>query len=300
MLSLWRFCRAHPLLAVGLALVGLLALLALAAPALAPHSPVAQHPDGLDDDGLPLPPSRRFPLGTDSLGRDVLSRVLFGARVSLLVGACSVLVAGAVGVVVGLYAGYLGGWVDEVLMRLTDVLMAVPALLLAMALAGLLRGGRTVQLPGLPAVTFGPGLVTMLLVIAAVTWTGMARVVRGQVLSLRERPFVEAARALGFSTTRIVWRHLFPCVFPVVLVLSAMNTAAAISLEAGLSYLGIGVPPPTPTWGKMISDGQEYLTVAPWLVLPPGVAIVAAVLGLYLVGQGLQDALDPHRVVREP
>src|SRR4051812_29806333 len=204
MLALWRFTRARPLLAVGLGLVGLLALLALAAPALAPYPPTAQHDDGLDDDGLPRPPSRRFPLGTDSLGRDVLSRVLFGARVSLLVGACSVLVAGAVGVVVGLYAGYLGGWVDEVLMRLTDVLMAVPALLLAMALAGLLRDGRTIPLFwGLPPITFGPGLVTMLLVIAAVTWTGIARVVRGQVLSLRERPFVEAARALGFGPTRI-------------------------------------------------------------------------------------------------
>jgi ABC-type dipeptide/oligopeptide/nickel transport system permease subunit len=275
----------RPLLTAGLALVGTLALLGVAAPWIAPHPPDVQHTDGLDDDGLPRPPSARFPFGTDSLGRDVFTRVLYGARVSLLVATCSVLAAGLIGVVVGLHAGYLGGWADALLMRVTDVFLAVPALLLAMAIVGLLGAG-------------GRGLVSLLLVLAAVSWTAIARVVRGQVLSLRERPFIEAARALGYSTPRIVWRHLFPNVLPVVLVLCAMNTAGAIGLEAGLSYLGLGVPPPTPTWGGMIGDGQAYLTVAPWLVVPPGVAVVLAVLGFYLVGQGLQDEFDPFRQVR--
>ncbi len=275
----------RPLLTAGLAVVGTLTLLAVAAPWIAPHAPDVQHADGLDDDGLPLAPSRRFPLGTDSLGRDVLTRVLFGARVSLLVGACSVLAAGAVGTLVGLYAGYLGGLADAVLMRVTDVFLAVPALLLAMAVVGLLGASSR-------------GLVPLLIVLAAVSWTAVARVVRGQVLSLRERPFIEAARALGYSATRIIWRHLLPNVLPVVLVLCAMNTAGAIGLEAGLSYLGIGVPPPTPSWGAMIDDGTRYLTVAPWLVVPPGVAVVLAVLGFYLVGQGLQDEFDPFRQVR--
>jgi peptide/nickel transport system permease protein len=292
--------RRHPTLATGLVLVALLVLVAVFAPWLAPHPPNRQYADGLDENGLPLPSSSRFLLGTDSLGRDLLSRVLHGTRISLVVGVASVLAATVVGLLVGLHAGYFGGWVDIVLMRLTDVMMAVPALLFAMALAGLLGVGRTIELPaGLPALKLERGLVSILLVIAAVSWTSTARVVRGQVLSLRERPFVEAARALGFAPLRILWRHIFPNVLPVVLVLGAMNTAGAIGLEAGLSYLGIGVPPPAPSWGTMISDAQPYLVLAPWLVWPPGVAVVLAVLAFTLLGQGLQDVLDPHRTGRQ-
>ena len=298
---LWRKAFANPLVVSGAVLVGLLVLLAAVAPLIAPYDrAVKQYEKGLDDDGMPMPPSSRFLLGTDSLGRDMLIRVLYGSRISLTVGVAAVLAAVAVGLVIGMYAGYYGGWVDMVLMRLTDVMMAVPALLLALALAGLIQEARPISLylPGVAAPLFEykpvKGLVSILLVIGVVSWTGIARVVRGQVLALKERAFVEAARAIGCSDTRILWLHLLPNVLPAIIVLSAMSTAGTIALEAGLGYLGVGVPPPAPSWGTMISDGQAYLTVAPWLVLAPGVAIVLAVLGFNLLGQGLQDVLDPY------
>ena len=300
---LWRHALANPLVLSGAVLVGLLVLLASSAHFIAPHSSDEQFPDGLDADGMPAPPSAKFPLGADSLGRDVLSRVLFGSQISLTVGVAAMLAAVAVGVVVGLYAGYYPGWVDIILMRLTDVMMAIPALLLALALAGLIQVGRTVAFPPWSAHPFleyrlQRGLVSILLVIGVVSWTGIARVVRGQVLALKERAFVEAARAIGCSDTRILWRHLLPNVLPAIIVLAAMSTAGTIALEAGLGYLGVGVPPPAPSWGTMISDGQAYLTVAPWLVLAPGAAIVLAVLGFSVLGQGLQDVLDPYHKKR--
>jgi peptide/nickel transport system permease protein len=290
---LWRLPLRHSLLTTGLILVGALVLAAALAPVLARHSPTEQNFDGIDADGLPMPPSAKYLLGTDSMGRDVLSRVLFGARISLLVGIFSVLMAAAIGVVIGLYAGYYGGWVDMVLMRFTDIMMAVPALLLAMCLSGLLGLGREIDVGGFH-VKLERGLYSILFVVAIVSWTAIARVVRGQVLSLKERPFIEAAHALGYTSSRILWGHIFPNVIPVVLVLTALGTAGAIGLEAGLSYLGLGVPQPQPSWGTMISDGQAYLTAAPLLVLAPGLAVVLAVLGFNLIAQGLQDALDPR------
>jgi peptide/nickel transport system permease protein len=300
---LWRKALGNTLVRSGVILVGLLILFALLAPLLAPYErAVNQYPEGLSADGMPLSPSRSFLLGTDDLGRDVLIRLLYGSRISLTVGLAAMLAAVAFGVVIGLYSGYYGGWVDVVLMRFTDIMMAVPALLLAMALTGLMKGGvgRTLalHLPGLSAplfeFKFERGLLGILLVISVVSWTGVARVVRGQVLALKERAFVEAARAIGCSNTRILWRHLLPNVLPAIIVLSAMSTAGTIGLEAGLGYLGLGVPPPAPSWGTMISDGLPYFTVAPWLVLAPGIAIVLAVLGFNLLGQGLQDVLDPY------
>ena len=300
----WRRALANPLLVSGLALVGLLFLVALAAFAVPYDRVVKQYDQGLDQDGMPLPPSWKFPLGTDSLGRDVLSRVLYGSQISLTVGAAAVLVAVAIGVVIGLYAGYYGGWVDVVLMRFTDVMMAVPALLLALAMAGLIQTGTTINVPPwsshpLWKIPFEKGIWSILLVIGVVSWTGIARVVRGQALALKERAFVEAARAIGCSNTRILWLHILPNVLPAIIVLSAMSTAGAIALEAGLGYLGVGVPPPAPSWGTMISDGQPYFTVAPTLVLAPGVAVVLAVLGFNLLGQGLQDVLDPYQKRRQ-
>ncbi len=302
----WRRALSSPLLVAGAVLVGLLILLALAAPLIAPYErAVKQYDRGLDQDGMPLPPSFQFPLGTDSLGRDMLIRVLYGSRISLTVGVAAVLAAVVIGVAIGLYAGYYGGWVDVVLMRFTDVMMAVPALLLALALAGLIQEARPISLtlPGMASPLFNyrfeQGLVSILLVIGVVSWTGIARVVRGQVLALKERAFVEAARAIGCSHTRILWLHILPNVLPAIIVLSAMRTAGTIALEAGLGYLGVGVPPPAPSWGTMISDGQAYLTVAPWLVLAPGAAIVLAVLGFNLLGQGLQDVLDPYQKRRQ-
>jgi peptide/nickel transport system permease protein len=300
---LWRKALGNTLVRSGTLLVGLLILFSQLTPLLAPYTrAVTQYPGGLNADGMPLPPSSSFLLGTDDLGRDVLVRLLYGSRISLPVGIAAMLAAVAFGIVIGLYSGYYGGWVDVVLMRFTDIMMAVPALLLAMALTGLMKGGvgRTVSLslPGLSAplfeFKFERGMLGIILVIAIVSWTGIARVVRGQMLALKERAFVEAARAIGCSNTRILWRHLMPNVLPAIIVLCAMSTAGAIGLEAGLSYLGLGVPPPAPSWGTMISDGLPYFTVAPWLVLAPGFAIVLAVLGFNLLGQGLQDVLDPY------
>ncbi len=295
-----REVLANRLVLAGMAIVLLISAAGTFAPAVSPENPNTQFDEGLDADGMPLAPSARFWLGTDSLGRDVLSRVLHGARISLTVGMVAVLTATFIGLVVGLLAGYFGGWIDTVLMRFTDIMMTIPALLLAIAFAGLMDG-RIVHLH--PAslewhgldIRLERGLVSVFLIIGIVSWTRIARVVRGQVLTLNEREFVLAARASGCSDTRIIVRHVLPNVLPAIIVLAAMSTAGTILLEAGLSYLGIGVPPPAPSWGGMISDGQPYLLVAPWLVLPPGIAVVAAVVGFNLLGQGLQDVLDPHQ-----
>ncbi len=291
---------ANRLLLAGLVLVALLCGVGLLAPLLAPHDPDTQFNRGLDRHGMPLAPSRRYVLGTDQLGRDVLSRTLFGARISLSVGLVAMLTALGVGVSIGLAAGFYGRTVDGALMRFTDVMLTIPALLLAIAFAGLMDG-RVLHLhpTGFPAhlldVKLERGMLSVLLVIGLVTWTTIARVVRAQVLSLREREFITAARSAGAGVRRILWRHVLPNVLPAILVLASMTTAATIGLEAGLSYLGVGVPPPAPSWGSMIAEGQAYLLVAPWLVLPPGLAVILAVVGFNLLGQGLQDTLDPFR-----
>jgi ABC-type dipeptide/oligopeptide/nickel transport system permease subunit len=292
--------RANPLVIAGLVVLAPLVLVAVLAPLVAPHDPNQQFREGLSPEGMPVPPCAQFLLGSDSLGRDVLSRVLFGARISLTVGAIAMLTALLVGGAVGLLAGYFGRATDTVLMRLTDMTMTIPALLLAIAFAGLMDGRKIHLHPhSLPwhwlDLELRRGIVSVLLVIGLVSWTGIARVVRGVVLSLKEREFVEAARAVGCSHWRIIGRHILPNALPSIIVVAVMGTAGTIALEAGLSYLGIGVPPPAPSWGGMISDGQPYLLVAPWLVLPPGLAVVLAVVGFNLLGQGLQDVLDPHQ-----
>jgi peptide/nickel transport system permease protein len=289
----WRAVLGNRLVAAGLAVIGLLVLVAAFADVLTPYDPDTQLDDGLDSDGMPLAPCHQFPLGTDNLGRDVLTRVLHGTRISLAVGAVAMLTALVIGVLVGLYAGYYGRWVDAILMRTTDVVLALPALLLAIALAGLMNGKVLLDWP--VEVRLERGLFSVCLVIGVVSWTGIARVVRGQVLSLKERAFVEAARAVGCSARRILWRHILPNVLPAILVLATMSVAGTVLFEAGLGYLGVGVPRPAPSWGNMVADGQPYLLVAPWLVIPPGLAIVLTVLGFNLLGQGLQDVLDPHQ-----
>jgi peptide/nickel transport system permease protein len=216
----------------------------------------------------PAPP---FYFGTDDLGRDVLSRLLHGARISLLVGLVAMLVTMTIGTAVGLGAGYFGGITDVVLMRATDVMLAFPGLLLAVALVAVLR----------------PSVWTIFIVIGLVSWTGVARVIRSEVLSLREREFVLAARAMGARDGRIVLRHIFPNAWPTILVIAALSTSGTILLDAGLSFLGIGVPPPTPTWGRMIQEATSYYRVAPWLMLFPGVAVLTAVLAFNLIAYGL-------------
>lgn len=274
----WRRIRHDPSALVGLSLIGLLVLIAVFGPALAPHSPNYQFANGLNAEGLPVRPSREFPLGTDTLGRDLLSRIIYGARVSLTVGLVANAIAIAIGTVVGLVAGYIGGLTETVLMRLTDVMLAFPSLLLAMALLTLI----------------GPGLETVIVVIAFTSWASMARIVRGQVLSIKELEFVEAARAIGASRTRVLMRCILPQLDSVVLVYLTLNIAAAVLFEASLSFLGIGVQPPASDWGAMIASGESYYQIAPWMFLFPGIALALMVFSFNLFGDGLRDALDPR------
>jgi peptide/nickel transport system permease protein len=281
-------------------------LLAVAAPVLTElhvlSAPDQQDEKGLDNDGLPLPAGGPHLLGTDNLGRDVLARVVYGARVSLSVGIAAMLTATIVGVTVGLMAGFYGGKLDLLLMRFTEMNMTIPAILLAIAFAGLLDvSGRTVHLH--PAwlpwhfldFTVKRGAVSVFLIVGYVCWPGMVRVVRAQVLALKERDFVLADRSLGATDLRILLRSILPNLLPTVIVLAVMSTANTILLEAGLGYLGIGVPPPAPTWGSMISEGQPYFINSPHLVIVPGAAIVLTVLAFNVLGQGLQEIVDPKQ-----
>jgi len=277
--QVWRRFRRDRMALLGAAIVVLLALAAVAAPLLAPHDPTQIFDNGLTLDGTPLPPGRDFLLGTDTLGRDLLSRILYGARVSLTIGVLANGLAVVIGVALGALGGYYSGWFGTLVMRLTDVMMAFPVLLLAIALVAVLK----------------PSLWIIIAVIAFVYWTPIARVVHGQVLTLKEREFVEAARALGFSPMRILLRHIIPHVVPVMIVYATLGIATNVLFEAALSYLGVGVQPPTPSWGMMISEAQNYYRAAPWLMLFPGLAVMLTVLGFNLLGDGLRDALDPVR-----
>lgn len=261
---------------VGVPIVLLLAALALLAPVLAPHGP-AEQTDLLG--GQLLAPSANHPFGTDELSRDLLSRVLHGARVSLSVASLAVLLAITLGTGVGLAAGLAGGVLDAVLMRLVDTGLAVPRIFLLIVILGL-WGEVT--------------LVTLIVILGATSWFDTSRLVRAEVLSLRTRDFVAAARALGASPARIARSHLLPNVVAPVIVSATLGIGHLILVEAGLSYLGVGVRPPTPSWGRIIAEGQELLAVAPWIATFPGVAIVVTVIAFSLVGDGLQAALDPR------
>ncbi len=255
----------------GLGLVTALTVLALAAPWIAPADPL----HGSLGESL-RGPSQGFWLGTDVQGRDVLSRVMYGARLSLAVGLVSQSVASLLGIVLGLVAGYYGRWLDALLMRLADVTLAFPSLLLLIAIAA--------------AVT--PSLPVVFVVIGLVGWASMARLVRGQVLVLRGLEYVQAARALGARDSRILARHLLPGVLPPVIVAATLGVGGAIMAEAALSFVGLGAQPPTPSWGAMVADGRDLLRVAPWVSLVPGLAIGLTVLGINLLGDGLRDALE--------
>jgi len=260
----------------GLALVALLASAALLAPLLAPHDPW-QVAAGV---GATLEgPSRAHPLGTDILGRDIFSRVLWAGRVSLSVGIGVEMLAALIGCVVGVLAGYYGGALDAVLMRSTDVVMAFPSLVLAI---------------GLIAVFERPGLDKVVVVLVALGWTTIARVVRGAVLTLKARDFVQAARALGVGDTTIMVRHLVPNAMAPILVTATIGVGSNIVAEAGLSFLGLGAQSPTISWGAMLADGQTFLATAPWVAVFPGLALLLAVLGVNLLGDGVRDLLDPR------
>jgi len=234
--------------------------------------------DVVSPDGIPLGPSARYPLGADLVGRDVLSRMLVGARLSLTVASLGTALAMALGLLVGLLAGFYRGWADTVLSRFVDAMMSIPILLLAIALASVMRGGSV-------------GVV--ILVLGLVNWTYLARIVRAEVLSLREREFVEAARALGASDASILVRHLVPNLVGSLVVFATLSLAGNILLESALSFLGVGIQPPLPSWGNMIQEGLTFYSVAWWIVLFPGLAILLTVVSLNLVGDGLRDALSP-------
>ena len=270
--------RRDPVALIAVLAVIALALAAIFAPLLAPYDPLTAYSNGLSANGAPVPPGSSFLLGTDPNGRDVLSRLIFGARVSLLVGVVATGLASIIGVLVGGIAGYAGGIVDSVLMRITDVVLSFPILLFCVALI---------------AIT-GPSTRNVMLVIAFGYWTYLARIVRGLVLSLKEREFVVAARTLGIGHRAILRRHILPHLVPAIIVYSTLGIATSILIEASLSYLGIGVPLPQASWGQMISQGQEYFQTAPWLLIAPGVALVLTVLAFNLAGDWLTDLLDPE------
>jgi peptide/nickel transport system permease protein len=259
--------RLNAMEAAGALMVVTVVLTALFAPVIAPHDPTRAVAQTFGDPGFP---SRAFPLGTDQLGRDVLSRIIFGARISLTVGIAAMAVTMTIGVAIGLVAGFFGGAVDFALMRFTDVMLTLPALLLAMAFVAVLR----------------PNLWSILLVIGLVSWTSIARVVRAEALSLTNRDFVTGARALGASSLRLIGYHVLPNVMPIVVVMAVLGTSGTLLLDAGLSFLGLGVPPPTPSWGRMVEEATTYFRTAPWLAIFPGLAILYAVMGFNLLGYG--------------
>src|SRR5256886_5591547 len=264
---------ANPLNVVAFALIAVFAFCALFAPLIAPYDPLLQ-----DLGSRLMPPSPAHWLGTDSLGRAIASRILYGARISLIIGVVVLASAGVFGTVVGLVAGYAGGLVDEALMRLTEVFLAFPALILAMAIAGAL----------------GPSLTNAIIAIAAVTWAAYARLTRGQILSGRRREVVEAAAPMGASRTRIVLRHLLPNALAPLMVQASFDMGSSIIAAAGLSFIVFGAQPPTPEWGVMISEGRNFINTQPWLSLFPGLAILLAVGSFNLLGDGLRDAFDPR------
>ena len=259
---------------LGLFFVSVVVIAAIFAPWLAPHDPVT----GDLKDAYLVEPGSRFLLGTDTQGRDVLSRVLYGARLSLSVGLISQSVSVTLGVLLGLLAGYYGRWVDALVMRLADITLAFPTLLLLIAVAAAVK----------------PSLPVVFVVIGIVGWAGMARLVRSQVLVLRHSEFVLAARALGARDRRVLLRHLLPNVRTQVIIAATLGIAGAIMAEAALSFVGLGAQPPTPSWGAMVADGRDLLRVAPWISFAPGMAIGAAVLGFNLVGDALREAYDPR------
>ena len=268
-----RALRRHGLGLLGLALASLVVMIALGAPWLAPHDPVAtDFAAGLRPPGTP-----GHPLGTDQLGRDLCSRVLYGARVALFIGLCTVLITAVVGGLVGLVAGFFGGWPAAALMRIADVQLSFPFILLALTINAIV----------------GLGLRNIIISLSAAGWVVYARVVRGEVLSVRQRDFVQAAAALGVGRGRMLFAHVLPNVAPSIIVVASLQFSQFIVAEAAISFLGFGVQPPTPAWGSMLSESRDFLYVAWWLAAFPGTALALTALGINLVGDWLRDVLDP-------
>ncbi len=269
-----RLVGRQPLLCLGLLLVGGVTLAAVFAPLISPHSPSA-----MDLDAILAPPSATHWLGTDGLGRDIFTRLLYGGRVSLWVGFVAVGISVSIGATLGLIAGYFRGLVDECIMRLVDIMLCFPSFFLILAVIAFLE----------------PNLFNIMVVIGLTSWMGVARLVRAEALTLRERDYVAAARLSGASLGRILFIHILPNALPPILVSATLGVAGAILVESSLSFLGLGVQPPTPSWGNMLLEGKESLEISPWLSVFPGLAILFTVLGYNLLGESLRDFMDPHK-----
>jgi peptide/nickel transport system permease protein len=280
--GLKRFLR-NKLAIFGLVMILLFSVAAVFAPVIAPHPPNKQFFDGLTLEGAPLPPNGKFWLGTDLLGRSLFARLLYGARISLIIGIAANGAALLIGAFLGIIAGYVRGIIGTAIMRFTDLMMAFPALLLAIALAAI----------------FSPSLWIVALVIAMVNWVQIARVIYSQTITLVEREYIEAVRSIGASWRRILFIHIIPHLWPTLLVWGTLGIATTVLLEATLSFLGVGVRPPTPSWGGIIYESQSYFLDAPWLVFFPGIAIMLLSLSFNLVGDALRDVLDPTQRGRD-
>lgn len=271
--DMWVRLKRNKLALFGLFLVVALILIALCAKLIAPYDPIQIYlKESL------RPPSLKHLMGTDVLGRDIFSRIIYGARASLIIGVVATSISLVIGVLIGAISGFYGGWLDSILMRVTDVFFAFPFFLLAIAIMTFL----------------GPSFINIFIALGVVGWTNYARLVRGQVMSVKESDYVEAAHAVGAKNARIIWKHIMPNTLAPIIVYTTMNVGGVILAEAGLSFLGIGVQPPSPSWGLMLSEASNFIFNAPWMVIWPGVAIFLTVLGYNLLGDGLRDALDPR------
>ncbi len=270
----WRHFKKNKLAVTGLILLTIIILSAIFAPVLAPHDP-----NNTNILKAKQAPNSEFLLGTDRVGRDILSRLLYGGRVSITVGIVAMSISVTLGTFIGLIAGYFGGWVDTILSRIIDVFRSIPFLVMAITIGAI----------------WGPGLYKLMVIIGVLSWTGVARLVRGRVLTLREREFIHASRALGSSDLRVMLKHLFPNSLAPIIVNATLRVAYSILSEAGLSYLGLGIMPPTASWGSMLNAARSVsvLESMPWFWVPPGIMIILTVLSINFVGDGLRDALDP-------
>jgi peptide/nickel transport system permease protein len=271
--DMWVRLKRNKLALFGLFLVVSLILIALFAGVISPYDPIQ-----ISLKQSLKPPSLAHLMGTDVLGRDIFSRIIYGARASLIIGVVATSISLVIGVIVGAISGYYGGWLDSILMRITDVFFAFPFFLLAIAIMTFL----------------GPSFINIFIALGIVGWTNYARLVRGQVMSVKGCDYVEAAHAVGAKDARIIWKHVMPNTLAPIIVYTTMNIGGVILAEAGLSFLGIGVQPPSPSWGLMLSEASNFIFNAPWMVIWPGIAIFLTVLGYNLLGDGLRDALDPR------
>jgi peptide/nickel transport system permease protein len=282
--SVLRQLLGRSLAVLGLIIIALVVLAAVFAPWVAPYDPGEQFFEGLTIEGAPLPPNGEFWFGTDLLGRDLLSRLIYGAQTSLTIGVVANGIAVLIGSLVGITAGYFRGWLGTILMRFTDLMTSFPALLLAIVLAAIFR----------------PSLWIVAVVIAMVNWVQVARVLYAETSSLSEREFIVAERSLGAGSALILFRHILPHLMSTIIVWATLGISTTVLLEATLSFLGVGVRPPTPSWGNIIFENQTYFASAPWLVFIPGAAIILLALGFNLVGDALRDVLDPTARGRQP